>query len=290
MLRVLYTACDVFAALAALSSPVIIFHWLLLIFNVPLLNPYLAPVSYFLDPMNGLLESLFHPPAIHYGEQLISTTQGLLAFVFTLAFFTLNFLSEFLKTTEQQRIICVHTGLQKERLRKLQEAQSQQQKKVLTARRYLVHVSYDFTLCPTGGDLLLKAFTLQSGNMLEHLPDYMTLEFPSLAQSIQYCMDSGQALLGYYATLRPLDAQPPFRIGIHALDATLPVQKAASETRKLLNFVGPNHVVFSQDVLDVLVASGLAQNYQYQSLGLYGVEGGQQELFKLFSVKPKSRF
>lgn len=271
-------------------SPMIILHWLLLIVNVPFLKPHLVSVSYFLTPMNAVLESLFHPPPIHYNQQLIPITQGLLAFVFTLAFFALNFLSEYFKTIEQQLEICQQAGFQKKRLEKLQEAQNHQHKKVLTARRYLVHVSYDFTLCLAGGELLAKALTSHSGNALEQLPDYITLEFPSLAQSLQYCIDCGQALLGYYATLRPLDVQPPFRIGLHVLAADLPVADAAYETRRLVDFAGPNQVVFSQAVLETLVASGSTQDYKYQSLGMYRLEGRQQEFFRLFNSKPRHTF
>ncbi|WP_373532107.1 hypothetical protein [Vampirovibrio sp.] len=290
MLRILYIACDVLAALCAVISPVIIFHWLLLIVNVPLLNPHLVHISQFLNPMNLALDALFHLPPILYNGQRISMTQGVLAFAFTLAFFLLNFISEYLKTTEQQQEIQLHAGLQRERLKKLQDAQNRHQKKVATNRRYLVHVSYEFALCPAGGELLAKAFTRQLGSTLEQSPAYMTLEFPSLSQSIQYCMESGQALLRYYATLRPMDAQPPFRIGLHALDANLPTSDACYQTRILVSSAGPNDVVFSQNVLEVLLANGLAQNYHYQSIGLFGTAGSQQELFKLFNSKPGRTF
>jgi hypothetical protein len=65
----------------------------------------------------------------------------------------------------------------------------------------------------------------------------------------------------------------------------LPVADAASETRRLVGFAGPNEVVFSQDVLEVLVASGSTQDYKYQSLGMYGLDGRQREFFKLFNSK-----
>lgn len=287
MLRILYIACDILAAVFAIISPVAIFHWLVRAVNVPLFEPYLVPLNNFFDPMNAVITGIFHPPAIQYNDQNIATEQGVLACILTVAFFLMNFVSQYLKTIEQRQDVSHQADLQRKRLQKLKAEQQHTHKALITNRRFLVHINYDFTACPTGGDVLERNFGQQSGNALERLPNYMTIEFPSLQQGIQYCMEASQAILGYYASLRPIDPQPPFRIGIHAIDATVPVRDACSETRRLVEFAAPNHVVFTQDVRDVLEANGQILAYHFQSIGMYALEGRQQELFKLFNHKPQ---
>ncbi len=292
MLRFLYISCDILAAVFAVISPVAIFHWLMRITlsDSALLAPYMAPVNGFFDPLNAVVDMVFHAPPLSYNGQLIPTTQGVLACLLTASFFLLNFLSEYLKTTEQRFDVDRQAQIQRQRLQQLKRQQSQSNQKVVSNRRYLVNVSYDFALCPTGGDCMEQGLARLGGNALERLPDYMTVEFGSLDLSIEYCMTASQAIMGYYATLRPVDPQPPFRIGIHAIDANLPVSDASSETRKLVGFAAPNQVVFTQSVRDVLEANGQSMAYHFQSIGMYGLSGGSQELFKLFNDKPRHTF
>lgn len=287
MLRILYITCDILAAIFAIISPVAIFHWLLKAVDLPLVGPYLEPLSNFFNPLNAMMTGLFHPPPIQYNGQNIPTEQGILACVLTAAFFLMTYLSEYLKTTEQRQDVSYHAELQRQRLKKLKDEQSHTQKKAVTNRRFLVHINYDFAVCPMGGDVLERSYPSQAGNPLERFPNYMTIEFPSLQQGIQYSMEASQSILAYYATLRPVDPQPPFRIGIHAVDAVMPAGEANAEARKLVGFAGANHVVFTQDVRDVLEANGQSLAYHFQSLGMYALEGRQQELFKLFNRQPQ---
>lgn len=290
MLRFLYISCDVLAAIFAIISPVAIFHWLLRAVNISVLAPFLTPMNNFFDPMNGLAKALFRSPAINYNGNLISTDQGVVACILTASFFLMNFASEYLKTTEQRQDVDRQANLQRQRLQKLKTAQTQVHKAISTNRRYMVHVNYDFMLCPSGGEVLERGFSKQAGSALERFPGYMTIEFPTLQQAIQYCMDASQAMLGYYATLRPADPQPPFRIGIHASDADTPTGEATAETRRLVGFAAPNNIVFTQNVRDLLEAQGQTLTYHFQSIGMYALEGRQQELFKLFNSKPKTGF
>lgn len=290
MLRFLYISCDILATIFAIISPVAIFHWLLRAVNIPGLAPFLTPLNNFFDPMNGMVEAIFHPPAINYSGNLIPTDQGVVACILTAAFFLMNFASEYLKTTEQRQDVSRQANLQRQRLNKLKEAQTKTHKTISTNRRYMVHVNYDFMLCPSGGEVLARGLPRQAGNVLERYPGYMTVEFPTLQQAIQYCMEASQAMLGYYATLRPADPQPPFRIGVHAVGTETATGEASAETRRLVNFAGPNNIVFTQDIRDLLDAQGQTLTYHFQSIGMYALEGRQQELFKLFNSKPKAGF
>lgn len=290
MLRILYILCDVLAALFAVISPVAIFHWLLVAVNNRALNPFLVPLTQFFTPLNAVVELFIKPPVLHFSGQEISTTQGIVACAFTVLFFGMSILSEYLKTAEQRQDLAQQAELQRNRLKRLQAQQETRQKRLVTNRRYLVQVNYDFSACPAGGQLLDQGPARQAGKPLDRNLEYLTLEFPSLSQALHYAMAVSQAIQSHYALLRPKDPQPPFRIGIHAIDSALNAVEALYEMQRLASFAGPNSIVFSQTVREVLEADGQSLAYKFQSMGLYAMGGKEQELFKLSNAKPSTSF
>lgn len=286
MLRILYTCCDLMAAVFALLSPLTIFHWLLRIINSRPLTPYLAPLTDVFQPLNTTLEALLRLPILQFKGQQIPTTQGVLACLFTVAFFSLSVFSEYLKTTEQRMDLDRQASLQRNRLKRLQELQSHRHQRTVLNRRYLAQIEYDFNRCPAGGQLIQQRLAALSGNVLERRPDAAIVEFTNLTQALNSGMQISQSLLHYYGMLRPKDPQPPFRVGVHALDASLSTVEALHEVQRLVAFAPTNSVIFSESVRDVLEADGQSLVYHFQSLGLYGIGSQQQELFKLFNTKP----
>ncbi|WMU93200.1 hypothetical protein EMOOHJMP_00005 [Microcystis phage MaAM05] len=290
MLRILYTLCDALAALFAVISPVAIFHWLLLAVNNRLLNPFLVPLTQFFTPLNASVQFFIQPPVLHFSGQEISTTQGIVACVFTALFLGLSTLSEYFKTIEQRQDLEHQAELQRIRLKRLQALQETRQTKLVTNRRYLVQVNYDFNQCPAGGQFLDQGPARQAGKPVDRDLTNLTLEFLSLSQSLHYALTASQALMNYYATLRPKDPQPPFRIGVHATDRDLSPEVALQETQRLTSFAMANTIIFSQTVRDVLEADGQSLAYKFHSMGLYAMGGQEQELFRLFNAKPSSSF
>jgi hypothetical protein len=289
MFRFLYTLCDLLAAVSAIISPVAIFHWLGKIVNVPAVKSMLTPLNPVFDPMNTMVELFIKTPPITYEGHSYSTTQGVLACILTAAFFLFNFLSETLKATEQRLDVSRQSLQQKQRLQKIRDEHLSQQKKVLTNYRTYVYVSYDTQACPTGAGYLEAAFSKNGGKMLEAYVNTLSLEFDSISSALKYCLDVSQAMMSYYATLRPIDPQPPFQIGLNAVSSERPTQDGIAEARKLVRYAGPNQVIFSQDIRTLMEANSLSMDYRYQSIGIYSFGGTeQQELFRLFFTKPSS--
>lgn len=287
MLRFLYTFCDLLAAISAIISPVAIFHWLGKLVKVQAVQEMLASLDPFFNPLNALVEVFIKTPPITYGGNSVSSTQGVLACLLTGLFFMLNFISETLKASEQRLDVTKQSLQQKRRLQKIRDEQQSQQKQVLTNRRIYVYVNYDSQACTTGAGYFEAAFVKHNGKMLEAYANTLCLEFDSVGSALQYCLDAAQAVLSYYATLRPIDSQPPFQIGINAVDAAQPTQEGIAESRKLIRYGGPNQVIFSQDIRTLLESKGLSMDYKYQSIGIYSFGGTQQqELFRLFFTKP----
>lgn len=291
MFRFLYTMSDLMSAVCAIISPIAIFHWLLRIVNIQALASAVNVLNPVFDPLSALLELFVKLPPIHYGGHEYSTTQGLLACLMTAGFFVFNFISESLKASEQRMDVARQADIQKRRLQKLKSEENKVNKDVTTNRRLYVVVDYDFMGCPTGSACLETTYTRNGGKVLGSNGASMSLEFETISNVFQYCMDASQGILSYYATLRPAEPQPPFKIGVHATDCSWSVPASVEETRKLSRFIGPNQVLFSQDVKSILEANGLGLSYRYQSIGMYALEGvGQQELFRLFFTKPSNSF
>jgi hypothetical protein len=289
MFRVLYTLCDVLAAVSAIISPVAIFHWLLRIVHVPAAMAAVDKLNPLFDPLNALVESVVKAPPLQYAGHAYSTTQGVLACLFTVLFFVLNFASESLKASEQRMDVSRQSDQQRRRLQKLREEHQTSQKQTAQNSKIYVQVQYDSHACLTGAGYLESAFVKNGGKMLQGYADSLSLGFDTIGQALQYCMDASQSLLSYYATLRPVDPQPPFQIAVHAVSGELPVVEGIAMTRNLVRYGGPNQVLFSQDIKSLLEAQGLGMSYRYQSVGLYGIGGTQPtELFRLFFTKPTS--
>ncbi len=291
MFRFLYTMSDLLSAVCAIISPVAIFHWLLRIVNIQALASAVNTLNPVFDPLNALVELLVKTPPLSYGGHEYSTTQGLLACLMTGGFFVFNLISESLKANEQRMDVAKQAEIQRRRLQKLKSEETKVQKDITTNRRLYVVVDYDFMACPTGSASLENSCVRNGGKVLGSNAASLSLEFDSIASVFQYCMEASQGILSYYATLRPAEPQPPFKIGMHATDRSWSAAASVEEARKLSRFIGPNQVLFSNEVKAMLEANGLGMAYRYQSIGMYALEGtGQQELFRLFFTKPSNSF
>lgn len=285
MLRFLYTVCDLFAGFCAIVSPIAIIHWLMRVIKAPGTEALVAPLNPVFDPLNAILEFFVKVPPLTFQGEPIPTTQGVLACILTMGFFLFNFIAESLKATEQRMDLNRQAHQQKSRLQKIENEQQKKHKHISKNSRIFLHVNYDFFSCPAAGAHFDTNFDKYGGKILERLPSGITLEFASLDQSFQYCLEVAQAIMSYYATLRPIDPQPTYHAGIQAIDADKPTSDGTQGARTVANFAGANQIVFSPDAKALLEAQGLHMRYQFQSIGMYMVDDRQQELFRLFYQK-----
>jgi hypothetical protein len=284
MFRFLYTLCDWLAGLCAVISPITILHWLLKSTNMPGTGGAVALLNPFFEPLNAIAELIIKSPPLTVAGHSISTTQAILAIFFTVGFFTFNFLSESLKTTEQRVDVGCQALEHQHRLHKLKSEEEKKHKKVIaTERRLFVQIHYDFMGCPQGAALAQSNYAQYGAKLLNQMPDVMTLEFEALTQALKYALDVSSAILAYYAGLRPVDPQPSFKIAAHAVDTTFSVSVAGSETTRVTGFAGDNQIIFSEDTKALMDAQKITPDYQFQSVGLYALgDGRQHEMFRLF--------
>ncbi len=290
MLRFLYTVCDLLAGLFAIVSPVAIMHWLAKVVRLVGTASFVEALNPVFDPINAILEIFIKSPPLMFQGEPIPTTQGVLAVLLTVSFFVFNFLSETLKAAEQRLDVTKQSLQQKHRLHQLKAEHQKQQKKASTNRRIQVQVVYDFQACPAGGTHLETTYGKYKGKVLDSTPSGIALQFETLEGAFKYALDASQAILSHYATLRPMDPQPSYQVAVHAVENALPVAEGVANTRKLVGFAGNNQVIFSQDIKAILETQGLFNMYHTQSLGMYAVEGRQQEIFRLFYKKREGAF
>jgi hypothetical protein len=283
MLRFFYTVCDALAAVCAILSPVAILHWLLKITALPAAVPIVTALDPVFNPMNMMLASLIPTPPLMLNAQPVSTTQALLALGFTLGFFGLHSAAEILKSAEQRSDVRRQTREQQQRLAQIHRQESREQTRLTAIHwRIYAYIRYEASACPSGTALLEQTATRHQAQTLDRTADAITLEFPELESALRTCREMAGALLSHYAALRPADPQPPFTIGLHAVDGSVvSVATALHETARITGFGGRNQIVFSEAIKRLLDARQASAGPS-QSLGLYVLnEGRQEEIFRL---------
>lgn len=319
MLRFMYIMLDILGSIMALLSPVCIIHWL--IETTPQtqgIAPFVQPLDILFAPLNEMFRPLFEmglaglngvlfkpllgvmsgvlmatplagkvPSEIPYiistsdGTQ-VPITQGILGFVFTLVFFACSAGSQMLKAAEQRIDVTQKDFQQRRRLQQLQSQQQKKEKKAVTNRALMVYIHCNFQENPTSTAYFEDLYPKYGGHAQEITPDSMLIEFKTLEGSLKYCIEAAQQVLRYYATLRPMDSQPPFHVGIHAYEVGSSHEKGLRWCRQLIRYAGDNQMVFSPSVKDMMSALGQMQMFKFQPQGYYQFDdGGVQEIYRL---------
>jgi hypothetical protein len=291
MLRYLHTLCDLLSSVCALVSPVIIFHWLMKVADIAALRGVLASLDPVFLPLNSVLEVFIKLPNLTFNGHTYSTLPCLLAILLTCAFFLFNFLSETIKVTEQRMSVEVNAQMQRQRLKKLQADQQRKEQALPQEMKVFAFVDYDVTICPAVGEKIEQLIIQEAGHIHSRMFNEMALEFRNVEQGLRFALGVSQIVLSHYATLRPLDPQPPFKVSLHGVDKMLNISSAVNESRKLIQFLVQNQVIVSQSAKQLLDASGTTIPYRLQSMGVYAMETGtERELFRLFAGKQASSY
>ena len=233
-----------------------------------------------------MLQSALHLPSLTFQASQVSIAQGVLGVLFTGLFFLLNFLSKFLKATDNRMEIAADTRRERQRLEKIMHAQKQAQSKAAANRSVLMMIQYDFAQDSPATTSIETLRMRHESKLLDSSANAVLLEFPSLKKAFGCALEIGQAVLQYYKTLRPIDPQPPFMIGIHAPERTTDMVVSREQIQQLCRYAGKNQTLFSKDAMEMLQATHVAGSYQYQSQGFYDFLGlRQQEVFRLLGEK-----
>lgn len=324
MLRFIYIICDVLATICAIASPIAIIQWLLkacgLAAKLPLVNaldPLFMPLNSIVDfflhalPFKPIMLSLIGllPSNIQmfsgsvdlqtsliplaYGVLVwqgnsVPIAQGISAIVLTLMFFLLNFAAEMLRARERRMILDRQSGLEHRRLQRVMTEQKRHQKELIQDSRVYLQMQCDFLACPAAGQYAETLYPKYGARLHRSTPSGIGLEFTALEPCLKYSLEVCRTLLNYYASLRPMDPQPPFRLGIQVLPSALPHTEGLDRACNIADIAGPNQVLFSQEGKILLEAQGLS--FRIQSVGVYMVGQVQSELYRILDESQIRKF
>lgn len=283
-----YTVCSWISSICAVLSPIAIAHWLCKAMQIPMMETFVAFLTPFFEPLSALVALVIKTPPLFFNGHAISTAQAVLAIIFTVCFFAFHSLSETLKSLEQRVDVGRQALQQKVRLQQIQAKEAKQKQKIIgAARRLYMQIQYEFMACPAAADLVQAAIARYTGHkIMSQMPDSLTAECDTLEHAFNCGLEISQVILSHYATLRPMDPHPPFQVGIHCVDSDWTLSTSISEAKRVASFAGANQLVFSDSIRSLLEAQGLQAHYQFQSIGVYALEGGrQEEMFRLHARK-----
>lgn len=272
--------------LCALTSPFVVLHWLLRIVNIKAIEDSVSRVAEWVDPFNHAIEFFVTTPPIHYSGEQYATTQGFFAVLLLLGFITCNFFAELLKAKEQRQLVEQSQTRQQNIMDTRQAQQTTVQNRMSQNYDVYLHIQYDDEACQTGKDLIHQLFKQYNAEMMQYHSNNYTLRFPDIESALSCCNQVTEKMLAYYATLRPIDPQPPFKFNLHSAEKTA-AGSAIDETQKLGKFVDDNQILFSDAIKSMIEAKQLQGHYQYQSVGIYASSSGGKkvELFRLYTRK-----
>ena len=249
----------------------------------PAALPLVQALDPFFNPLNDILQAFVHPPPMMVEGKPVSTIQAVLAAAFTVGFFVSHSLTEALRTLEQRLDMNRHTNAQRQELQRIQQREAKKKQQLThTTWRIYARLHYNVTQCAVGSDRAGEAAKDYQARIVIWDDEAMVMEFTQLEQALQACQGIARTLLGYYATLRPADPQPPFTLGIHAFDPNTPLDTGLREVGRVVGFGGRNELVISETVKTLMDAQQLSAKYTAFSMGLYILgEGKQEEIYRI---------
>ncbi|MBK8189740.1 MAG: hypothetical protein IPK79_04755 [Vampirovibrionales bacterium] len=285
MLKVLALFLDLLSVLFALLAPVAIVHWLLSIIGVPQLTGFIDALRVVFDPMNALIDSALggHVPHIAYQGRDITVTQGILGFILTLVFFLLAGLATATRSMDKKLAVARDLSRSKARAEQLAAVRDVQDRKTSNATSILVEILYPFEQTAEGA-ARFQGFSEYGGRLVSSRPEAWVLMFNSPDDALQFVVSAAKSLRQYYATLRPMDPQPPFRIALHATEPSdTATREGVGYLHLILRYAADHQVVFSQELRDLMAIRPPKTDYDIQSIGMFDLgQAAHQEIFRLF--------
>ncbi len=304
MLKVFAIILDIISGIFSLLAPVAVIHWLLGIFEIAAIAPVLEFIGLLFMPLNGIVEAItpFDLPEIDYQDKKIPITQGISAFVLTSFFFVFSFMAHGVRVADKKIELETALANTKKRANEKQALLDTQSKNTISACRLLIYL-----ILPSSTEQNASGFFMTfkdyGGRQVEipKSPDDamepsdrengILIVFEDALQGLSYGMRAAEKLAVYYASLRPMDPQPPFYMAFHTVEPTNEaLVHGLKKSKTILRYAGDNQIVCSQQLLELLKERSKIGNYSYRSLGYYDFESEKsQEIFRLFYDLPEQK-
>ncbi len=282
MLRFLYTVCDWLGTFFAILSPIVIIDWLGKATNIKLMEPIHASLAPLVEPLSATVDMFAHLPTMHFDGQNVSITQGVVGILFTGCFFLCSMTAQLTRAADQRISVTKEVMSQHVRMQQIKAQEAQAKKKSMTHHELVVFVACNTETFPQTGTIFETGVSRYGGKAQQTTPESMLIAFPNAVNGVRFALESGQAVLKAYQQLRPLDPQPPFKIGLHAAHDNDQASTRVAMCNQLVQYAANNQAVFTQQAKDFLEAQGQMDQFKYHPIGAYSFAGaGSQDIYKL---------
>ncbi|MGE0201607.1 MAG: hypothetical protein AB7P76_11640 [Candidatus Melainabacteria bacterium] len=298
MIRIVSNTLETTGSIFALLSPITICHWLAKSSGMTkFFQAASDALDLFFTPLNMIVSAALSPipgvmvaghlwslsGTVHFGDTDISLVQGILGIIFAVIFIACNTAAKAVLATGQRVQVSREMVDRKMHQMKLESIKQQNQNKARLDQRVVVFVRYEFSANPNGANIFENLFRRYNGHVMDINSDSLTLDFANLDQALKYCKEAANTVNDYYATLRPMDPKPPFRMGVFTpnMNGKVDPLRLMRLGDQVARYAQENHVIVTQGVFQLLEAlhqTGLHVTYP---IGLYDLEGGKQYLYEL---------
>ncbi|MEM0952166.1 MAG: hypothetical protein AAGI66_08510, partial [Cyanobacteria bacterium P01_H01_bin.74] len=279
---------EVLAIVMALASPIVVIHWLLSIINIRFFKPLVAALQPTVEPFNIIFQSLIQLPPIQYNNAQYPTTQGGVAVVLLIGFMACSFFAELFKSRVQAEAIKKSQQVKKARLAKIKQTNIETNALFHQQAKVILYYCYDSRTCPKGEEAIQAILSKQPLTVLPNAVNGSMFVCASIHQAIVTSLAIKESLMAFYATLRPIDAQPPLYLAVHAgLMSSDKRQSTLDELTRYTKFASDNQLLITEPCKKIMEAGDIIRNYQLLSMGFFSVGTGAQqvELFNLVDQK-----
>lgn len=290
MFRWLSYITDFIGGLCVLLSPFAVIHWVLLAANVPSITQSIAPASIIFAPGMAFLSALpFTYPSLTIQGQAISIQQMILGVAYLFLFFVFNLISMGLRNAEGLILRAQRKVNQKHEDERAQQQQMEKYQQAIQRSSVILTINYPFKDFREATRFMLGSQLLPGQSILAQSATQASFQFTSPESAASFAVSGAERLLSFYASLSPIDPQPPFRMVIHATEPRN-LDEGIERCRYLLDHCLDNHIIFSQQVHDLMAAHNVQQRFKFHSIGIYHIPSeNQQDLYQLNYNRPEQK-
>lgn len=292
MFRWLSYITDFIGGLCVLLSPFAIVHWVLLALNIPSITSALQPANVVFGPGMALLSALpFQYPSLIIQGNSISIQQVILGGFYLVLFFLFNLISVGLRQLESFLMKAKRQSSQKLDNKRASDQALQRQQEALQRNTTLLTIQYPFKEFNEAARFIVGPQLQPGQSILSQQAHQVSFKFSSPEGAASFAVAGAERLLGYYANLSPIDPQPPFKIVLHATEPQpTQINNGIERCDYLLNHCGDNHIIFSQQVHDLMTAHNIQKRFKFHSIGIYHIPSeSQQDIYQLNYNRPEQK-
>lgn len=290
MFRWLSYITDFLGGLCVLLSPFIVVHWVLLALNIPEVTQAIEPANAIIAPGMAILSALpFDYPTLNIQGQDLSSKQMVLGLFYMVLFFAFNLISMGLRNIEGLLLQAKRKTTQHKNDKTAQQRQMERYQQAIQRSSVILTIDYPFKDFREATRFMLGSQLAPGQSILAQSATQASFHFNSPEAAASFAVSGAERLLSFYASLSPIDPQPPFKMVIHATEPRTE-NEGIEKCKYLLSHCLDNRIIFSQHVHDLMAAHNVQQRFMFHSIGIYHIPSeNQQDLYQLNYNRPEQK-